>query len=51
MRHEYKILVGIPERQISLAKPRNRRKDNTKINLKGVGCEGADRIGSGGQFL
>jgi hypothetical protein len=40
----YKILVGKPEGKIPLGKPRSRRDDNIKINLKGTGWEGVDRI-------
>jgi hypothetical protein len=40
MRNAYKILVGKPEGKRPLRRPRRRWKDNIKMDLKEVGCEG-----------
>jgi hypothetical protein len=42
MRHEFRILVASPERQRPLGKPKSGWKDNNKLNLQGIGCEGVD---------
>lgn len=38
MRNEYKILFGKVE-EIPLRRPRHRWKDDTKLDLKEIGCE------------
>jgi len=40
----YRVLVGKPERNKPLARPRHRREDNIKIDFQEVGCEGMDWI-------
>jgi len=35
-----KILVGKSERKRPLGRPRRRRKDNIRMNLREIGCEG-----------
>ena len=42
----YRGLEGKPEGKIPLGRPRRRREDNIKMNLKEVGC-GLDRSGLG----
>jgi hypothetical protein len=34
----YRVLVGKPEGQIPLGRPRHRREDNMKMDLQEVGC-------------
>jgi len=36
----YKVLVGKPEGQRPLRRPRHRRQDNIKTDLQAVGCRG-----------
>jgi hypothetical protein len=36
-RNAYRILVGKPERKRSLGRPRRRRVDNIKIDLREIG--------------
>ena len=43
-RSVYRVLVGKPERKGPLRSPRHRWKDNIKMNLQEVGCEGMDWI-------
>ena len=38
------VLVGKPEGKRPLRRPRLRRKDNIKMDLQEVGCEGMDWI-------
>jgi hypothetical protein len=38
----YRVLVGKPEGKRPLGRPRHRRKDNIKMDLQEVGCEGLD---------
>ena len=38
----YKVLVGKPEGKRPLGRPKRRRKDNVKMDLQEVGCEGVD---------
>jgi hypothetical protein len=40
----YRVLVGKPERRISLGRPRHRWEDNIKMDLQEVGCGGMDWI-------
>jgi len=40
----YRVLVGKPEGKRPLGRPRHRWKDNIKIDLLEVGCEGMDWI-------
>jgi hypothetical protein len=42
MRNTYMILVGTPERKRLYGRPRSRCKDNIKMNLREIGCEGVD---------
>ena len=39
-----RVLVGKPEGKRSLGRPRRRWKDNIKMDLQEVGCEGMDWI-------
>jgi hypothetical protein len=41
-RNIYKDLVREPERKKPFGRPRRRREDNTKIDLKEIGCESVD---------
>ena len=43
-RNLYRVLVGKPEGESPLGRPRQRRKDNNKISLKGTGCKTMDWI-------
>jgi len=38
----YRVLVGKPEGKRPLGRPRRRWKDNVKMDLQEVGCEGVD---------
>jgi len=38
----YRVLVGKPEGTEPLGRPRRRREDNIKMDLKEVGCGGMD---------
>ena len=38
------LLVGISEGKRPLGRPRRRREDNIKVDLKEVGCKGMDWI-------
>jgi hypothetical protein len=40
MRNAYKILVGKPEGKRPLGRPRRRRKDNMRMDLREMGWEG-----------
>jgi transcription termination factor 2 len=40
----YRVLVGKPEGRKPLGRPRRRWKDNIKMDLQEVGCEGMDWI-------
>jgi len=40
----YRVLVGKPEGKRPLGRPRHRWEDNTKMDLKEVGCGGMDWI-------
>jgi len=40
----YRVLVGRPEGKRPLGRPRRRWKDNIKMDLLEVGCEGMDWI-------
>jgi len=40
----YRVLVGKPEGNRPLVKPRHRWEDNIKIDLQEVGCGGVDWI-------
>ena len=37
-RNTYRVLVGKPERKRPLGRPRRRRENNIKMDLKEVGC-------------
>jgi len=43
-RDVYRVLVGKPECKRPLGRPRRRWKDNIKMDLQEVGCEGMDWI-------
>jgi len=47
----FRVLVGKPEGKRPLGRPRHRWKDNIKMDLQEVGCEGMDWIGTGGGHL
>jgi len=40
----YRVLVGKPERKITLGRPRRRWEDNIKMDFQEVGCGGMDWI-------
>jgi hypothetical protein len=40
----YRVLVGKPEGQTPLGRPRRGWEDNIKMDLQEVGCGGMDRI-------
>jgi hypothetical protein len=42
MINAYNLLVGKPERNRPLGRPRRRREDNIKWYLRKIGCEGAE---------
>jgi hypothetical protein len=42
MRNAYKILVAKPERNVQLGRPRRRRQDNIRMDLRKIGWEGVD---------
>jgi hypothetical protein len=44
LRNEYKFLVGKPAWKRPIVKPRRRREDNIKIDLKEVECEDVSMI-------
>jgi hypothetical protein len=44
-RNEYGILVGKPEGKIPLGRPRRRRVDNIKMDLREIGWDGVEWIG------
>jgi hypothetical protein len=44
-RNAYRLLVGKPERKISLARTKRRWMDNIKMNLGEIGWGGMDSIG------
>ena len=43
-RNAYRVLVGEHEGKRPLGRPRRRRKDNIKMDLREVGCDPGDRI-------
>jgi hypothetical protein len=43
-RNAYRILVGNPEGKRPLGRPRSRRMDNIKMDLREIGCDGMDWI-------
>jgi hypothetical protein len=43
-RNAYRILVGKPEGKRQLGRPRNRRVDNIKMDLREIGWDGMDWI-------
>jgi hypothetical protein len=43
-RGAYRALVGKPEGRRPLGRPRHRREDNIKMDLREVGCGGADLV-------
>jgi hypothetical protein len=42
MRNAYKILVGKPEGNRPLGRPRRESEDNINMDVKDTGCEGED---------
>jgi hypothetical protein len=50
-RSMYRVLVGKPEGKRPLERTRQRWEDNIKMDLQQVGCDGMDRIGTGGGHL
>jgi hypothetical protein len=46
-RNAYRILVGRPEGKRPLERPRHRRIDNIKMDLREIRWDGLDRSGSG----
>jgi hypothetical protein len=44
LRGVYRVLVGKPEGKSALGRPRRKWKDNIKMDLQEVGCEGMDWI-------
>jgi hypothetical protein len=44
MRNAYNILVGKPEWNRPLGRPRHRWEDNIKVGLREIGLEGVDWI-------
>ena len=43
-KNAYRILMGKPEGKRSLGRPRRRREDNIKMDLREVGCDAGDWI-------
>jgi hypothetical protein len=43
-RGAYRALVGKPERRRLLGRPRRRWEDNIKMDLREIGCGGADWV-------
>jgi hypothetical protein len=43
-RNAYRILVGNPEGKRTLGRPRLRRMDNIKMDLREIGCDCTDRL-------
>jgi hypothetical protein len=43
-RNAYRILVGKPEGKSPLGRPRRRRVNNTKMNLREIGWDGIDWV-------
>jgi hypothetical protein len=43
-RGAYRVLVGKPEGRRPLGRPRSRWEDNIKMDLREVGCRGADWV-------
>ena len=43
-RNAYRVLVGKPEEQTPLGRPRRTWEDNIKMDLREVGCNLGDRI-------
>ena len=50
-RNEYRILVGKPEGKRPLERPRRRWEDNIKIDLREVGCDPGEWIGTNGELM
>jgi hypothetical protein len=47
----YRVLVGKPEGKRPVGRPRRRRVDNIKMNLREIGWDVMDRIGTSGGLL
>jgi hypothetical protein len=47
----YRVLVWKPEGKKSLGRPRRRWEDNIKMDIRDIGIDGANRIGSSGGLL
>jgi hypothetical protein len=43
-RNSYRVLVGIAEGKRPLGRPRSKLKDNIKMNLREIRCDGVDWI-------
>ena len=43
-RNAYRVLMGKPEGKRPLGRPRRRREDNIKMDLREVGCNPGERI-------
>jgi hypothetical protein len=43
-RNAYRILVGTPDGKRPLGRPRGRRMNNIKLDLREIGCDGVDWI-------
>jgi hypothetical protein len=41
-KNAYRILVGKPEGKTPLGRPRNRRRDNIKMDVREIGWDGMD---------
>jgi hypothetical protein len=50
-RNAYRILVGKPEGNRQLRRPRHRWEDNIRMDFREIGWGGMDRIGTGGGLL
>jgi hypothetical protein len=50
-RYVYRVLVGGPEGKRTLGRPRCWWEDNIKTDFRGIGIDGANRIGSSGGLL
>jgi hypothetical protein len=44
IRNAYEVLVGKPEAKRSFERPRCRREENIKMDVKETGCEGVDWV-------
>jgi hypothetical protein len=51
MRNAHKIMARKPEEKRPLRRPRCRREDNIRVDLRAIGWEGVDWIGTSGGLL